>query len=154
MIKKYSVRINKKVHQVEADENMPLLWVLRDILGMEGTKYGCGVGSCGACTVHLNGSAVRSCQLPISALAGMEITTIEGLSAKGDHPVQKAWLDVDVAQCGYCQSGMIMAATALLRNNSKPTDDEINASISNICRCGTFQEVRAAIRSVIGVRKS
>jgi aerobic-type carbon monoxide dehydrogenase small subunit (CoxS/CutS family) len=147
MIKKYSVRINKKVHQVEADENMPLLWVLRDILGMEGTKYGCGVGSCGACTVHLNGSAVRSCQLPISALAGMEITTIEGLSLKGDHPVQKAWLDVDVAQCGYCQSGQIMSAAALLKSTPKPTEEEIeNFMAGNICRCGTYTRIKKAIQ--------
>jgi aerobic-type carbon monoxide dehydrogenase small subunit (CoxS/CutS family) len=147
MIKKYSVRINKKVHQVEADENMPLLWVLRDILGMEGTKYGCGVGSCGACTVHLNGSAVRSCQLPISALAGMEITTIEGLSAKGDHPVQKAWLDVDVAQCGYCQSGQIMSAAALLKSTPNPTEEEIeNFMAGNICRCGTYTRIKKAIQ--------
>jgi isoquinoline 1-oxidoreductase alpha subunit len=147
MIKKYSVKINKKVHQVEADENMPLLWVLRDILGMEGTKYGCGVGSCGACTVHLNGSAVRSCQLPISALAGMEITTIEGLSAKGDHPVQKAWLDVDVAQCGYCQSGQIMSAAALLKSTPNPTEEDIeNFMAGNICRCGTYMRIKKAIQ--------
>ena len=147
MIKKYSVKINKKVHQVEVDENMPLLWVLRDILGMEGTKYGCGVGSCGACTVHLNGDAVRSCQLPISALAGMEITTIEGLSAKGDHPVQKAWVDVDVAQCGYCQSGQIMSAAALLKNTPNPTEEDIeNFMTGNICRCGTYARIKKAIQ--------
>lgn len=147
MIKKYSVKINKKVHQVEADENMPLLWVLRDILGMDGTKYGCGVGSCGACTVHLNGSAVRSCQLPISALTGMEITTIEGLSAKGDHPVQKAWLDVDVAQCGYCQSGQIMSAAALLKSTPNPTEEDIeNFMAGNICRCGTYTRIKKAIQ--------
>ena len=147
MIKKYSVRINKKVHQVEADENMPLLWVLRDILGMEGTKYGCGLGSCGACTVHLNGNAVRSCQLPISSLTGMEITTIEGLSAKGDHPVQKAWLDVDVAQCGYCQSGQIMSAAALLKSTPNPTEEEIeNFMTGNICRCGTYTRINKAIQ--------
>ena len=147
MIKKYSVKINKKVHQVEADENMPLLWVLRDILGMEGTKYGCGVGSCGACTVHLNGSAVRSCQLPISALAGMEITTIEGLSAKGDHPVQKAWIAEDVAQCGYCQSGQIMSAAALLKSTPSPSEEEIeNFMAGNICRCGTYTRIKKAIQ--------
>lgn len=147
MIKKYSVKINKKVHQVEADENMPLLWVLRDILGMEGTKYGCGVGSCGACTVHLNGQAVRSCQLPISALTGTEITTIEGLSAKGDHPVQKAWVDVDVAQCGYCQSGQIMSAAALLKNTPNPTEEDIeNFMTGNICRCGTYTRIKKAIQ--------
>jgi aerobic-type carbon monoxide dehydrogenase small subunit (CoxS/CutS family) len=149
MIKKYSLRINKKVHQVEADENMPLLWVLREILGMEGTKYGCGVGSCGACTVHLNGSAVRSCQLPISALAGMEITTIEGLSAKGDHPVQKAWIAEDVAQCGYCQSGQIMSAAALLKSTPNPTEEDIeNFMAGNICRCGTYTRIKKAIQLV------
>ena len=147
MIKKFTIRINKKSHTVTVDENMPLLWVLRDILDMKGTKYGCGVGSCGACTVHLDGNAVRSCQLPISALAKQEITTIEGLAEKGDHPVQKAWLDVDVAQCGYCQSGMIMATTALLRKKPKPTDADIDTAITNICRCGSFQEVRVAIHA-------
>ncbi|MHA8065271.1 (2Fe-2S)-binding protein [Aquirufa sp. ROCK2-A2] len=148
-MKKYSLRINKKVHQVEADENMPLLWVLRDILGMEGTKYGCGVGSCGACTVHLNGSAVRSCQLPISALAGMEVTTIEGLSAKGDHPVQKAWIAEDVAQCGYCQSGQIMSAAALLKSTPNPTEEDIeNFMAGNICRCGTYTRIKKAIQLV------
>ncbi len=147
MIKKYALRINKKLHQVEADESMPLLWVLRDILGMEGTKYGCGVGSCGACTVHLNGNAVRSCQLPISALAGMEITTIEGLSEKGDHPVQKAWLDIDVAQCGYCQSGQIMSAAALLKSTPNPTEEDIENFMSgNICRCGTYTRIKKAIQ--------
>ncbi len=126
---------------------MPLLWVLRDILGMEGTKYGCGVGSCGACTVHLNGQAVRSCQLPISALAGTEITTIEGLSAKGDHPVQKAWIAEDVAQCGYCQSGQIMSAAALLKNNPNPTEEDIeNFMTGNICRCGTYTRIKKAIQ--------
>jgi len=126
MIKKSTVRINKKSHTVMVDENMPLLWLLRDILDLKGTKYGCGVGSCGACTVHLNGSAVRSCQLPISVLGRQEITTIEGLAEKGDHPVQKAWLDEDVAQCGYCQAGQIMSAVALLNNTPKPTEEDID----------------------------
>ncbi len=147
MIKKFVVRINKKAHQVEVDENMPLLWVLRDVLGMSGTKYGCGIGSCGACTVHLNGNAVRSCQLPISALAGMEVTTIEGLSVKGDHPVQKAWLDVDVAQCGYCQSGQMMSAAALLKTTPNPTEEDIeNFMAGNICRCGTYTRIKKAIQ--------
>jgi aerobic-type carbon monoxide dehydrogenase small subunit (CoxS/CutS family) len=129
------------------DENMPLLWVLRDILDMKGTKYGCGVGSCGACTVHLDGNAVRSCQLPISALAKQEITTIEGLAEKGDHPVQKAWLDVDVAQCGYCQSGQIMSAAALLKSTPKPTEEDIeNFMTGNICRCGTYTRIKKAIQ--------
>jgi aerobic-type carbon monoxide dehydrogenase small subunit (CoxS/CutS family) len=128
------------------DENMPLLWLLRDILDLKGTKYGCGVGSCGACTVHLNGSAVRSCQLPISVLGRQEITTIEGLAEKGDHPVQKAWLDEDVAQCGYCQPGQIMSAVALLNNTPKPTEEDIdNFMTGNICRCGTYMRIKKAI---------
>jgi len=131
---------------VMVDENMPLLWLLRDILDLKGTKYGCGVGSCGACTVHLNGSAVRSCQLPISVLGRQEITTIEGLAEKGDHPVQKAWLDEDVAQCGYCQAGQIMSAVALLNNTPKPTEEDIdNFMTGNICRCGTYIRIKKAI---------
>ncbi|MFZ4377486.1 MAG: (2Fe-2S)-binding protein [Saprospiraceae bacterium] len=146
MIKKFTVRINKKSHTVMVDENMPLLWLLRDILDLKGTKYGCGVGSCGACTVHLNGSAVRSCQLPISVLGRQEITTIEGLAEKGDHPVQKAWLDEDVAQCGYCQPGQIMSAVALLNNTPKPTEEDIdNFMTGNICRCGTYIRIKKAI---------
>jgi aerobic-type carbon monoxide dehydrogenase small subunit (CoxS/CutS family) len=122
------------------------LWLLRDILDLKGTKYGCGVGSCGACTVHLNGSAVRSCQLPISVLGRQEITTIEGLAEKGDHPVQKAWLDEDVAQCGYCQPGQIMSAVALLNNTPKPTEEDIdNFMTGNICRCGTYMRIKKAI---------
>jgi aerobic-type carbon monoxide dehydrogenase small subunit (CoxS/CutS family) len=146
MIKKFTVRINKKSHTVMVDENMPLLWLLRDILDLKGTKYGCGVGSCGACTVHLNGSAVRSCQLPISVLGRQEITTIEGLAEKGDHPVQKAWLDEDVAQCGYCQAGQIMSAVALLNNTPNPTEEDIdNFMTGNICRCGTYMRIKKAI---------
>jgi aerobic-type carbon monoxide dehydrogenase small subunit (CoxS/CutS family) len=146
MIKKFTVRINKKSHTVMVDENMPLLWLLRDILDLKGTKYGCGVGSCGACTVHLNGSAVRSCQLPISVLGRQEITTIEGLAEKGDHPVQKAWLDEDVVQCGYCQPGQIMSAVALLNNTPKPTEEDIdNFMTGNICRCGTYMRIKKAI---------
>jgi isoquinoline 1-oxidoreductase alpha subunit len=147
MIKKFSLKINKKIQNVQVDESMPLLWVLRDVLEMPGTKYGCGVGACGACTVHLNGQAVRSCQLPVSALAGQEITTIEGLAEKGDHPVQKAWLGVDVAQCGYCQSGQIMSAAALLKNNPNPTEEDIeNFMTGNICRCGTYTRIKKAIQ--------
>ena len=146
MIKKFTVRINKKSHTVMVDENMPLLWLLRDILDLKGTKYGCGVGSCGAYTVHLNGSAVRSCQLPISVLGRQEITTIEGLAEKGDHPVQKAWLDEDVAQCGYCQAGQIMSAVALLNNTPNPTEEDIdNFMTGNICRCGTYMRIKKAI---------
>lgn len=143
---KFNVKVNGKVRQVDADPATPILWVLREHLDLPGTKYGCGMAQCGACTVHLNGNAVRSCQLPVSAAAGKEITTIEGLSAKGDHPVQKAWLEHDVAQCGYCQAGQIMSAVALLKNKPKPTDEDINAFMSgNICRCGTYTRIKAAI---------
>ena len=139
-------QVNGKPAKANAETDTPLLWVLRDELGMTGTKFGCGAALCGACTVHLNGEAVRSCQLPISALAGTEITTIEGLSAKGDHPVQKAWVDVDVAQCGYCQSGQIMSAAALLKNNPNPTEEDIeNFMTGNICRCGTYTRIKKAI---------
>lgn len=147
--------LNGKSVSIDVEPETPLLWVLREQLGLTGTKYGCGIGVCGACTVLFEGQAMRSCSLPVVAAEGRKIETIESLQKNGQlSQLQKAWIDHQVPQCGYCQSGMIMAATALLRNNSKPTDDEINASISNICRCGTFQEVRAAIRSVIGVRKS
>jgi isoquinoline 1-oxidoreductase subunit alpha len=141
--------INGKTHDVDVDPSTPLLWVLRDQLGMTGTKYGCGIAQCGSCTVHVDGAAMRSCVLPAKAAAGKKITTIEGLAtADGTlHKVQKAWLDHDVPQCGYCQAGMIMAAAALLRTKPKPTDADINAAITNICRCGTFQEVRAAIHA-------
>ena len=143
---KFSLNVNGKVRQVSVDPNTPVLWVLRDHLDLPGAKYGCGVAQCGACTVHVNGNAVRSCQLPVSAVANQEITTIEGLSAKGDHPVQKAWLEHDVAQCGYCQAGQIMSAVALLKNNPKPSDEDINAFMSgNICRCGTYARIKAAI---------
>ena len=138
--------INGKSHEVDVDPNTPLLWVIREQVGLTGTKYGCGVAQCGACTVHVNGAAVRSCSMPVSAAAGAKITTIEGL-AKGKTltKVQQAWIKHEVPQCGYCQCGMIMAATALLAQKPKPTDADIDAAITNICRCGTFQEVRAAI---------
>ena len=140
--------VNGKSTEVDLDPNTPLLWVLRDELGMTGTKYGCGIAQCGACTVHIDGQAVRSCSMPVSAVAGKKITTIEGLAKEGTlHKVQKAWLDHEVPQCGYCQAGMIMAAAALLQAKPKPTDADINAAITNICRCGTFQEVRAAIHA-------
>jgi isoquinoline 1-oxidoreductase subunit alpha len=140
--------VNGAQHDVDADPDTPLLWVLRETVGLTGTKYGCGIAQCGACTVHIDGQAVRSCSLPLSAVAGKQIVTIEGL-AKGDglHPVQKTWLAMDVPQCGYCQSGMIMAVAALLREKPKPTDADIDAAITNICRCGTFQRVRAAIHA-------
>ncbi len=140
--------VNGKSTEVDLDPNTPLLWVLRDELGMTGTKYGCGIAQCGACTVHIDGQAVRSCAMPVSAVAGKKITTIEGLAKDGMlHKVQKAWLDHEVPQCGYCQAGMIMAAAALLQAKPRPTDADINAAITNICRCGTFQEVRAAIHA-------
>jgi isoquinoline 1-oxidoreductase alpha subunit len=140
--------VNGRSTEVDLDPNTPLLWVLRDELGMTGTKYGCGVAQCGACTVHIDGQAMRSCAMPLSAVAGKSITTIEGLAKDGTlHKVQKAWLDHEVPQCGYCQAGMIMAAAALLQAKPKPTDKDIDAAITNICRCGTFQEVRAAIHA-------
>jgi isoquinoline 1-oxidoreductase alpha subunit len=140
--------INGKSHDVDASPDTPLLWVLREWIGMTGTKYGCGIAQCGACTVHVDGVATRSCSIPISAVAGTQITTIEGLAQNGNlHPVQKAWLEFDVPQCGYCQSGMIMAVAALLRENPKPSDADIDRAITNICRCGTFQQVRAAIHA-------
>ena len=138
--------INGKTHNVDVDPNTPLLWVIREQVGLTGTKYGCGIAQCGACTVHINGLPMRSCSLPVSAVGDGKITTIEGLaSGKALHKVQKAWIDHEVPQCGYCQSGMIMAVAALLKTKPKPTDADIDASITNICRCGTFQQVRAAI---------
>ena len=140
--------INGKSHEVDVDPTTPLLWVIREQVGLTGTKYGCGVAQCGACTVHVNGLPMRSCQVPVSAVGGAKITTIEGLaSGKVLHKVQKAWIDHEVPQCGYCQSGMIMAVAALLKANPKPTDAEIDSTITNICRCGTFQEVRQAIHA-------
>ena len=140
------VTINGKAHDIDADPDTPLLWILREQLGMTGTKYGCGIAACGACTVHIDGAAVRSCSMPLSAVDGKMVTTIEGLAEAGAlHRVQQAWVDLDVPQCGYCQSGMIMAVAALLSEKPKPTDAEIDAAITNICRCGTFPRVRAGI---------
>lgn len=141
-----TLNINGRKLKFEADPATPLLWVLREQLGLTGTKYGCGVAQCGACTVHIDGAAIRSCVMPVAALQETQtIVTIEGLSADTSHPVQKAWLALDVPQCGYCQSGMIMSAVALLKDKPKPTDVEINEGITNICRCGTYNRVRAAI---------
>ena len=141
-----ALSVNGTIHQVDADPNTPLLWVLRENVGLTGTKYGCGIAQCGACTVHVDGVAMRSCSLPLAAVEGKKITTIEGLAQNGVlHKVQKAWLDHDVPQCGYCQCGMIMAVAALLSEKPKPTDADIDANITNICRCGTFQQVREAI---------
>ena len=143
-----ALNINGKTYQTDADPRTPLLWVLRDALGLTGTKYGCGIAQCGACTVHINGEATRSCQVPLNSVANKKITTIEGLAANGVlNRIQQAWLEHDVPQCGYCQSGMIMAATALLKSNPKPTDDDIDAAMTNICRCGTYQQVRTAIHA-------
>lgn len=144
----YNLKINGQSKQVEVDPATPLLWVLREHLNMPGTKYGCGVAMCGACTIHLNGVAMRSCQLPVSAVGKNEVTTIEGLSENGDHPVQKAWLQHDVAQCGYCQTGQIMSAAALLKTTPNPTDAQIETAMSgNICRCGTYLRIKEAIKT-------
>ena len=145
---KYSLKINDKIQKVDVDPTTPMLWVLRDHLNMPGTKFGCGMAQCGACTVHLDGNAVRSCSFPVSAVGKSAITTIEGLSVNGTHPVQKAWLEHDVAQCGYCQGGQIMSAAALLKSNPKPIDEDIDAAMSgNICRCGTYLRIKEAIKT-------
>jgi isoquinoline 1-oxidoreductase alpha subunit len=141
-----TLRVNGKTYQVDAEPATPLLWVLRDSIGLTGTKYGCGIALCGACTVHVDGRATRSCVLPVSAVLNSEIVTIEGLSPTSQHPVQRAWIEHDVPQCGYCQSGQIMAAAALLARTPQPSDSDINREITNICRCGTYQRIRVAIR--------
>ena len=142
----YKLTVNGKTSTVDVPEDMPLLWVLRDVLNLRGTKYGCGIGQCGACTVHFGGRAVRSCQTPVAAADGAQITTIEGLSADGTHPVQLAWAEIDVPQCGYCQAGQMMSAAALLAKTSKPSDQDIDAAMNgNICRCGTYIRIRQAI---------
>jgi len=150
-----SFTLNGKSQSVEVDPQMPLLWVLRDTLNMTGTKFGCGMALCGACTVHINGQATRSCITPISAVSGKQITTIEGLSADGNHPVQQAWVEIDVPQCGYCQCGQIMSAAALLANKANPSDSEIDDFMSgNICRCGTYQRIRKAIHRAAEIQSS
>ncbi|MEP6846107.1 MAG: (2Fe-2S)-binding protein [Panacibacter sp.] len=144
----YTLQINEKTYNIEADPKMPLLWAIRDVVGLTGTKYGCGIAQCGACTVHLNGTPVRSCSIPVSAAATQKITTIEGISPDNSHPVQKAWIAEQVPQCGYCQSGQIMAAAALLKKNPKPTDKDIDVAMQgNICRCGTYPRIRRAIHT-------
>ncbi len=144
----YNLTINGKKHQVDVDPDTPILWVLRDNINLVGTKYGCGIGQCGACTVHLDGNAVRSCSLPVSKVAEQKITTIEGLSETGTHPLQEAWLAHDVPQCGYCQAGQIMNAASLLTNNPNPSDEDIAAGMNgNICRCGTYTRIQAAIKT-------
>lgn len=143
----YNLKINGQTYKADVEPDTPLLWVLRDSLGLVGTKYGCGIAQCGACTVHINDSATRSCVLPVSAVGDSKVTTIEGLSEKGDHPVQLAWNEVDVPQCGYCQAGQIMTAAALLKRTAKPSDKQIeNAMNGNICRCGTYHRIREAVK--------
>jgi isoquinoline 1-oxidoreductase alpha subunit len=143
--------VNGVVHDVAADDDMPLLWVVRDLLGLTGTKYGCGEALCGACTVHLDGHAVRACVTPMRRAAGRAVTTIEGLSPAGDHPLQRAWIELGVPQCGFCQAGQIMTAAALLAETPKPTDDDIDHSLAgNLCRCGTYLRIRAAVRKAAG----
>ncbi len=147
-----SLNVNGQTRDHQAEADTPLLWVLREHLGLTGTKYGCGVAQCGSCTVMIDGAAVRSCVVPVSSLGAQQrITTIEGLSPRGDHPLQKAWIDLDVPQCGYCQSGMLMAAAALLHRVPKPTDEQIDAAMTNICRCGTYNRVRAGIKRAAGI---
>lgn len=142
-----SLKVNGKTKEIEVDPTMPLLWAIRDFVGLTGTKFGCGIAQCGACTLHLDGVAVRSCAIPTSAAVGKSITTIEGLSDKNDHPVQLAWIDEQVPQCGYCQSGQIMSAAALLKNKPNPTDDEIDAAMNSVlCRCGTYPRIKKAIK--------
>ena len=147
------LNINGRIHDVQVEADTPLLWVIREQVGLTGTKYGCGVAQCGACSVHINGKLVRSCIIPVGSVKTTDrIGTIEGLSATSSHPVQKAWAALDVPQCGYCQSGQIMAAVALLKNNPKPTDQDIDEAMSNICRCGTYQRIRAAVHMAAGRR--
>jgi isoquinoline 1-oxidoreductase subunit alpha len=147
-----TITVNGARHEVDADPTTPLLWVLRDHLGLTGTKFGCGIAQCGACTVHINGAAARSCQAPLSALDGAQITTIEGLSEGAVHPLQVAWVELNTPQCGYCQAGVIMAAAALLKKNPHPTDAEIDAAITNICRCGSYVRIRAGIHRAADAR--
>ncbi|MBS1602360.1 MAG: (2Fe-2S)-binding protein [Bacteroidetes bacterium] len=141
-----TLQVNRQSHDIDADPDMPLLWALRDLLGLTGTKYGCGIAQCGACTVHLNGEAIRSCVTKVSRAVGGQVTTIEGLSPNNDHPLQRAWIELNVPQCGYCQSGQLMAAAVLLRENPHPTDQDIDDALSgNLCRCGTYSRIRQAI---------
>src|SRR5215472_7458236 len=145
------LKVNGVEHVLDVEDDAPLLWVIRDELGLTGTKFGCGIAQCGACTVHVNGEAQRSCVTPVSSVSDAEITTIEGTSTNGNTAVQQAWIDHQVPQCGYCQSGMIMAITALLKHNPHPTDDQLADAITNICRCGTYPRIRAAVRALAGV---
>jgi isoquinoline 1-oxidoreductase alpha subunit len=146
------LNVNGASHDLDVEPDAPLLWVIRDELNLTGTKFGCGIASCGACTIHIDGQAIRSCQVSVSMAAGKQITTIEGVSANGLTAVQKAWIEHQVPQCGYCQSGMIMAVTALLKKNPKPSEDELGAAVTNICRCGTYPRIREAVRSLAGTK--
>jgi isoquinoline 1-oxidoreductase alpha subunit len=149
------LKVNGREHEVSAPPDMPLLWVLRDLLGLTGTKYGCGIAQCGACTVHVDGSPLRSCVTPVSAIGGRALTTIEGLSATGEHPVQRAWAELDVVQCGYCQSGQIMSAAALIASVPEPSDADIDRAMAgNICRCGTYPRIRAAVHRASELAKA
>ncbi len=149
------LNINGEIHSLDADPEMPILWALRDILKLKGSKFGCGKGLCGACTIHLNGQAIRSCVTPLAAAEGSELTTIEGLSADGSHPVQQAWLEHNVPQCGYCQSGQIMSASALLAYNAAPSDTDIDTAMAgNICRCGTYPRIRSAIKRAVEIQEA
>lgn len=149
-----SLNVNQKTYQLDVDPNMPLLWAIRDIIGLTGTKYGCGVAQCGACTVHLNGEAVRSCITKVSRAVGQKVVTIEGLSINNDHPLQLAWQQIDVPQCGYCHSGQLMSAAVLLRENPDPTDEDIDAAMAgNLCRCGTYLRIRKAIHIAAGMQQ-
>ena len=151
----FKLNVNGKSTSVDVPADMPLLWALRDVLNLKGTKYGCGIAQCGACTVHIDGKATRSCQTPVSTAANKQVTTIEGLSADGSHPVQQAWLEIDVPQCGYCQAGQIMTASALLASNSKPNDQQIdNAMTGNLCRCGTYLRIRQAVKRAAQIASS
>jgi isoquinoline 1-oxidoreductase subunit alpha len=146
------LNINGQDHNIDVEPNTPLLWAIRENVGLTGTKYGCGIAQCGACTVHINGEAMRSCSVPIGTIDGAAVTTIEGLSTDSSHPVQRAWLEHDVPQCGYCQSGQIMAVAALLETKPKPSDAEINESITNICRCGTYERIRMAVHRAAEIK--
>ena len=150
-----TLNVNGRSQEIDADPEMPLLWALRDLLKLTGTKYGCGVAACGACTVHIDGQPIRSCQTPVSAAVGAKITTIEGLSTKGEHAVQRAWVELDVVQCGYCQSGQIMSAAALIASNPNTSDADIDAAMDgNICRCGTYPRIRAAVKRAAEIKRN
>jgi isoquinoline 1-oxidoreductase alpha subunit len=149
-----TLRVNGTTHRLDVEDDMPLLWVLRDEIGLTGTKYGCGITACGACTVHVNGQPLRSCRVPVSVIDGVDVTTIEGLSADSTHPVQQAWLAEQVPQCGYCQSGQIMAVAAFLKNHADPTDDDIDQNLTNICRCGTYERLRRGVHRAAALMRN